>query len=562
MNKNNQLSILVVDDDSGHRKMLHTLLNDWGYTVVGASNGQEAVDFCKERPFDLVLMDVRMPKKSGLEALPEIKAHNPAIPVLIMTAFGDVEAAVTAIKAGAYDYLTKPLDFEKLKVALRNIFEFVSLKQENTALTENLNSVLGTSEIIGQSSAMHNILNLVQTIAPSEATVLINGESGTGKELIAKAIHMNSTRRAAPYVAFNCAAITESLFESELFGHEKGAFTGADRRRDGRFVAAEKGTLFLDEVGEIPLLMQAKLLRVLQEREVQPVGSDKTIAIDVRIITATNRNLVEEVEAGRFREDLYYRINVVCLDLPPLRTRPEDIPLLAQHFLNKFTKQNGKNVKGFTPAAMDALIHYPWPGNVRELENVIERAVVLLLSEFVSEHELPPQVLRYHAPHGLVSAGVVSAQPQSQFQAQVQDQDQVQVQVQALPQFSPGRPSQAEASQVEASQAQFSQAEAHLAQSSQTNFASSELISPEILLAENNRAENNRAGTAHTVSVAAQAQTKKMPPPTTLKDMEREMILACLAETGGNKSETAKRLGITRKTLHLKLQKFAEENGL
>ena len=562
MNKNNQLSILVVDDDSGHRKMLHTLLNDWGYTVVGASNGQEAVDFCKERPFDLVLMDVRMPKKSGLEALPEIKAHNPAIPVLIMTAFGDVEAAVTAIKAGAYDYLTKPLDFEKLKVALRNIFEFVSLKQENTALTENLNSVLGTSEIIGQSSAMHNILNLVQTIAPSEATVLINGESGTGKELIAKAIHMNSTRRAAPYVAFNCAAITESLFESELFGHEKGAFTGADRRRDGRFVAAEKGTLFLDEVGEIPLLMQAKLLRVLQEREVQPVGSDKTIAIDVRIITATNRNLVEEVEAGRFREDLYYRINVVCLDLPPLRTRPEDIPLLAQHFLNKFTKQNGKNVKGFTPAAMDALIHYPWPGNVRELENVIERAVVLLLSEFVSEHELPPQVLRYHAPHGLVSAGVVSAQPQSQFQAQAQDQVQVQDQVQALPQFSPGRPSQAEASQVEARQAQFSQAEAHLAQSSQTNFASSELISPEILLAENNRAENNRAGTAHTVSVAAQAQTKKMPPPTTLKDMEREMILACLAETGGNKSETAKRLGITRKTLHLKLQKFAEENGL
>ena len=479
-----QLFILVVDDDSGHRNMLCTLLTGWGYRVQSAGDGEEAVSFCKQRPYELVLMDVRMPKKSGLEALLEIKACNPAIPVLIMTAFSDVEAAVAAIKAGAYDYLTKPLDFEKLKISLRNIFEFSSLKQENTTLAANLNSAFGTSGIIGQSAAMHNILNLVQTIAPSEATVLINGESGTGKELIAKAIHLNSPRRAGPYIAFNCAAITESLFESELFGHEKGAFTGADRRRDGRFMAADKGTLFLDEVGEIPLLMQAKLLRVLQEREVQPVGSDKTYGIDVRIITATNKNLAEEVEAGRFREDLYYRINVVSLDLPPLRQRPEDTPLLAQHFLNSFTRQNGKQVKGFTPGAMDALIHYAWPGNVRELENVIERAVVLLLGEYVSERELPPQVLR-----------------QSGQKVGVQEHSGEQVNWEAQAAYS--------------------------LDSTPTN-----------------------------------APTNAPVKAVTLKDMEREVIMATLAEAGGNKSEAAKRLGITRKTLHLKLQKYEDEGEI
>lgn len=463
MGKINEFNILVVDDDSGHRQMLCTLLEDWGYKITMAVDGEEAVDKCRQGPYDLVLMDVRMPKKSGLEALLEIKAYNPSIPILIMTAYSDVEAAVVAIKSGAYDYLTKPLDFEKLKVSLRNIFEYTSLKEENAALLGNLETALGTSTIIGQSPAMQELLGMVQTIAPTEATVLLGGESGTGKELIAKAIHMNSDRRKGPYVAFNCAAITESLFEAELFGHEKGAFTGADKRREGLFALADKGTLFLDEVGEIPLLMQAKLLRVLQEREVQPLGSGKNIDIDVRIIAATNRDLEKEVEEGRFREDLFYRINVVSLILPPLRERIEDIPLLAQHFLKKFAERNGKDAKGFTPGAMDALIHYTWPGNVRELENVVERAVVLLLGDYVSERQLPPQVLR---------ATKNTQNHDEQEMAQPQDQ------------------------------------------------------------------------------------------PATLKDMERAVIMQTLTEVGGNKSEAAKRLGITRKTLHLKLQKYAEEDGL
>ena len=448
-----RLSILAVDDDSGHRDMLCTLLDDWGYAVVPAEDGEAAVELCRERSFDLVIMDVRMPKKSGLEALEEIKAFNPAIPVLIMTAFSDIAAAVTAIKAGAYDYLTKPLDFEKLRITLRNVFAYVSLQQENTDLRGALSSGAGADGIIGQSEPMRQMLSMVQTIAPSDATVLISGESGTGKELIAKAIHKSSNRSSGPYVAFNCAAITESLMESELFGHEKGAFTGADRRRDGRFVQADKGTLFLDEIGEMPLLMQAKLLRVIQEREVQPVGSDKILPIDVRIIAATNRDLAEEVAGGRFREDLFYRLNVFSLALPPLRERPEDVASLAQSFLENFAAKNGKQIKGFTPGAMDRLIRYTWPGNVRELENVIERAVVLLLGEHVSERELPAHIAATNGPQ--------------------------------------------------------------------------------------------------TMSPFAQALT--------LRDLERNAIIQTLNRTGGNKSEAAKILGITRKTLHTKLQQYEDE---
>ena len=386
------ITLLVVDDDQNHREMLRTLLEEWGYATVGAGSGEAAVALCQEQPFDLILMDVRMSGMSGIEATRAIKAYNPAIPIVIMTAYSDVENAVEALKTGAYDYLTKPLAFDALRPALERALDHAALRDEVRVLRDNLSSSFDTKNVIGKSPAMRQLLSMVSAIAPSEATVLITGESGTGKEVAARLIHANSNRRKGPYVAVNCAALSEALLESELFGHEKGAFTGAEKRREGRFLAADKGTIFLDEVGEIPLAMQVKLLRVIQERELQRVGGDQTIKVDVRILAATNRDLKQEVEEGRFRQDLYYRLNVVALQLPPLRERKEDIPLLAMHFLKMFAEKNSKAVKGFTPAAMDRLLKYSWPGNVRELENAVERAVVLLIGEYVSERELPPSL--------------------------------------------------------------------------------------------------------------------------------------------------------------------------
>ena len=386
-------TLLIVEDDHSHRNTLVTLISEWGFTARAVESGESAVQACKERPFDLVLMDVRMAGISGIEALKEIKSHNPAIPIIIMTAYSDVSSAVEALKAGAYDYLTKPLDFDDLKITLERALDHASLRDENSALKKTLAFSFDAGGIIGQSPPMRLLLDMVSTIAPSEATVLITGESGTGKELIAKLIHANSPRRKGPYVAVNCAALTETLLESELFGHEKGAFTGAEKRREGRFLAADKGTIFLDEIGEIPMAMQAKLLRAIQEREVQRVGGDRPLKVDVRILAATNRDLQEEAAAGRFRQDLYYRLNVVTLPLPPLRERAQDIPLLAMHFLKQFARKNDKAVKGFTPAAMDLLVKYDWPGNVRELENAVERAVVLLMGDYVSERELPPSLV-------------------------------------------------------------------------------------------------------------------------------------------------------------------------
>lgn len=385
--------ILVVDDDTGHRGALITLMGDWGYEMLGAEDGESAIEQCTKRPFDLVLMDMRMPGVNGIEALREIKAYNPAIPIVIMTAYSDVENAVEAIKAGAYDYLTKPLDFDDLKLTLERALDHALLRDENAQLRTALASSADAGGLIGQSPSMRRLVEMVTTIAPSEATVLIAGESGTGKEVVARMIHANSARATGPYVAINCAALTESLLESELFGHEKGAFTGAEKRREGRFLAANKGTIFLDEIGEIPMPMQAKLLRAIQEREIQRVGGDQAIKVDVRILAATNKDLLRHVEKGAFRQDLYYRLNVVCLQLPPLRERREDIPLLAAHFLKRFAEKNGKSVKGFSPSAMDRLIKHSWPGNVRELENTVERAVVLLMGEYISERELPPGLM-------------------------------------------------------------------------------------------------------------------------------------------------------------------------
>lgn len=445
------LTILVADDDATHREVLRTLLEEWGYAVWEAVDGEHAVALCRKQPFDLVLMDVRMPKKSGLEALKEIKVHNPAVPVLIMTAFSEVAAAVEAIKSGAYDYLTKPLDFEKLKVVLRNVFAHVGLIRENATLSRSLAATEAQTGMVGRSESMRALWEMVRTIAPTDATVLITGESGTGKELVAKAVHAASRRARGPFVAVNCAALTESLLASELFGHEKGAFTGADKKHEGHFLKADGGTIFLDEIGEMPLSMQVKLLRVIQEREVLSVGGNKAVPVDVRIIAATNRDLAKEVAAGTFRQDLYYRLNVVTLALPPLRERADDIPLLAQHFMARFADKNNKNIKGFTPGAMDRLVRYAWPGNVRELENVIERASILLLGEHISERELPER------------------------------------------------------------------------------FAASQ-------------------GDALTDALTTDCPT--------LEDVERAVILKTLKRFGGNKTEAAKALGITRKTLHAKLSKY------
>jgi two-component system response regulator HydG len=382
-------SVLVVDDDSAHRTMLRTLLTGWGYTISEADDGSTAIEMAHDQAFDLILMDIRMIQVSGIEALHEIKAFNPAIPVIIMTAYSSVETAVEALKTGAYDYLTKPLDFDELRLAMERAMDHRQLREENRLLRESLGSHFDRQNIIGRSPAMVTLLETVAQVASSEATVLITGESGTGKELIAGAIHYNSPRKDGAFVKINCAAITETLLESELFGHEKGAFTGAHRRKEGRFRQAHGGSIFLDEISEMSLAMQVKLLRVLQEREITRVGGEEVIEVNVRVIAATNKDLLGEIQAGRFRDDLFYRLNVITLNMPALRDRKQDIPLLGQHFLTMFSERNRKEIKGFTPQAMDRMLKHDWPGNVRELMNAVERGVVLSTSEYLDEKELP-----------------------------------------------------------------------------------------------------------------------------------------------------------------------------
>jgi two-component system, NtrC family, response regulator HydG len=455
LNPEHEKSVLVVDDDPGHRTMLRTLLGGWGLGVHEADDGDTAIRMVKESPFDLVLMDIRMVRMPGTEALKAIKAHNPAIPVIVMTAYSSVETAVETLKNGAYDYLTKPLDFDELRHAMERAMDHTRLREENRLLKESLGEHFDRRNIIGRSAGMIRILETVGQVASSEATVLVFGESGTGKEMIAGAIHYNSPRRQGPFVKINCAAVTETLLESELFGHEKGAFTGAHRRKEGRFRQAHGGSIFLDEVSEMSLAMQVRLLRVLQEREVTRVGGDEAVPVDARVIAATNKDLIQEIQGNRFREDLYYRLNVVSIRIPPLRERREDIPLLAQHFLKQFSANNRKEIKGFTPRAMDLLLRHNWPGNVRELMNAVERAVVLSRSEFLDRADLS-----------------------------------------VIP--GPG--------------------------------------------------DEKDAG---------DAVGEAPPEGGSLEDLEKAAILKTLAEAGGNKSEAARRLGITRKTLHKKLRKYA-----
>ena len=453
-------TVLVVDDDDAHRGMLRMMLKSWGYTVEEAADGDEAVEKVHAKAFDAVLTDVRMGKVNGIEAMKQILSYNPSLPVILMTAYSAVETAVDALRIGAYDYLIKPLDFDALKETLNKAIEHSRLGVENRELRRQFSEENASTEILGRSPAITSMLSMIRTVAPTEATVLITGESGTGKELVARALHAQSLRKDEPLVTVNCAALAETLLESELFGHEKGAFTGADKRREGRFKQADRGTLFLDEIGEMPIGVQAKLLRALQQGEIQRVGSDKSEHVDVRVIAATNRDLRKEVEERRFREDLYFRLNVISLEVPPLRQRKEDIPLLAAHFLSHYAERNHKNVKGFSAQCMDMLLHYDWPGNVRELQNAVERAVILCTGEYVTGPELPVNIAKLAA----------EAMPKS---------SEVSSSLAGLP----------------------------------------------------------------------------------LEEVERRAIEETLRETGDNKSAAARKLGITRATLHKKLRKYGSDKG-
>ena len=384
--------ILVAEDEESHRIMLRAVLQEEGYEVAVAADGPEAIRAVEQEPFDLILLDIRMPGMDGIEALTEIRKISPYIPVLMMTAYASVKTAVEALKAGAFEYLIKPLDIDELKILIEKALEHYHLREENLALRERLGDRFDFSKIIGKSQKMKDLFDLLAQVAPTDATVLILGESGTGKELVANSIHHNSRRASQPFIKVSCAALPETLLESELFGHEKGAFTGAIARREGRFQLAHRGTIFLDEVGEMSAATQTKILRVLQEKEFEPLGGTRTVKVDVRVIAATNKDLASEVKEGRFREDLYYRLNVVPVSIPPLRTRKDDIPALAAHFLNFYREKNQKELKEVSPKALDLLIRYDWPGNIRELENCLERAVIMARGEVIAPMDLPPQI--------------------------------------------------------------------------------------------------------------------------------------------------------------------------
>ena len=399
--------MLVVDDDKSHRFMLKSMFAEWDWNVEEADDGTTAVAAVEVHSYDAILMDVRMAKMDGMEALRRIHTFNPAIPVVIMTAYSSVDSAVEAIKIGAHDYLTKPLDFERLRLTMARALDHRQVVEEKEGAKSRKRDEIDTVGIIGKSPVMQELLEMISFVAPTEATVLITGESGTGKELIASALHHNSARKKGPFVKVNCAALVETLLESELFGHEKGAFTGADRRRDGKFVQADHGTLFLDEIGETSPAMQVKLLRVLQEHELQRVGGQDVVEVDVRLLAATNRVLEDEVKDGRFREDLYYRLNVVSLHVPSLKERREDIPLLAKHFLEVYGEKNNRRVSGITPSCMDILLNYPWPGNVRELENAMERGVILMRGDYLDEESLPITIKKWtQEESGDIAAGM------------------------------------------------------------------------------------------------------------------------------------------------------------
>jgi len=440
-----KFKILIVDDEAIIRESLRDWLSDVGYKVLTAENGLQALEIIKREKPGVAFVDLVMPGMDGIELLKRAKEISPDIDVIIITAYGSIPTAINAMREGAYDYIEKPFCPERAEMLVDKLVEHQRLIEENISLHQKLEERYQFENIIAKSSKMRQVIEVIKVVAKSNATVLITGESGTGKELIAQAVHSQSYRKDKPFVAVSCAALPESLLESELFGHEKGAFTGAYAQRKGKFEAANRGTLFMDEIGEMSANIQVHLLRVLEEKEFTRVGGNELIKVDVRVISATNKDMKKAVANGQFREDLYYRLNVVPIELPPLRERAEDIPLLTQHFLKKFAVENQKEIIGFSPEATDFLLKYKWPGNVRELENAIERAVILAKNPYIEATDLT---------------------------------------------------------------------------------------------------QENRL-MAHSV-----------PPGRSLKEIERERVLNVLNETGGNRSETARILGISRATLYNKIREY------
>ncbi|MFO7524122.1 MAG: sigma-54 dependent transcriptional regulator [Ignavibacteriaceae bacterium] len=382
--------ILVVDDEQLIRENLSYILKKEGYDVSEAENGKIAYQMLVDSAFDIVITDIEMPMMKGTELLEKISKIDLQTSVIVITAFGSLETAISALRSGASDYILKPVEFDELLIKVKRLVEMKELLVENKVLRDELNRKFDYENIIGKSKPIKQVYDMIDAVAETESTVLITGNSGTGKELVARALHFKSKRKNKPFIAVNCGAISENLIESELFGHKKGAFTGAITDKDGYMKAAQGGTLFLDEISEMPPQLQVKLLRAIQEREYTPVGTAISLPVNLRFVASTNRDLLEEVKNNRFREDLYYRINVVEIHLPSLSEREEDIPLLAEHFLNKYRKELNKNIKGIDGDAMRCLISYEWKGEIRELENIIERAVIFCKSDFITINDLPP----------------------------------------------------------------------------------------------------------------------------------------------------------------------------
>ncbi|VAX30416.1 Nitrogen regulation protein NR(I) [hydrothermal vent metagenome] len=425
MNRNTR--ILVIEDDDGVRETLITLLGEAGYTVEAAADGPPAIALAKRSPFHLYMIDLRLPSISGIEIMAQIKKINAEAVCIVLTAYATIELSVQAMRAGAFDFISKPFQIDVVLNLVKNAIEFNRLKRENLSLKKIVRDKYRFENMVGSSQEMNRVYELIERVSDSDSTILIQGESGTGKEIVAKTIHYNSTRRDKPLIPINCGAIPEALIESELFGHEKGAFTGATNSRTGRFELAHGGTIFLDEIGELPVSLQVKLLRVLQEQSFERVGGVKSIQVDVRIVAATNQDLEKAIAEKRFREDLYYRLNVIPINIPPLRKRKDDIPLLVDHFIDKFNQKKNKKVTGITSEAIALLLKYYWPGNIRELENLVERMMVLMKDEnMITTDDVPEKLimsrrktLPFHFE--LPEEGIVFAETVSAFENQILD---------------------------------------------------------------------------------------------------------------------------------------------
>ncbi len=406
--------IMVIDDEPLMRITVRDALMAEGYKVVTAETGEKGLEILGEERVDILLTDLKLPDKDGIQILREVKALNQETEVILMTAYGTIDSAVMAMKEGACDYLTKPFSLDELLLLVKRLFRMKELEEENLSLRKRVEERYGLEGLVGKSGPMLRIYELIETVARTDATVLIQGESGTGKELAANAIHLQSSRKNAPFIKVNCAALPETLLETELFGHEKGAFTGAFRQRKGRFESAHRGTLFLDEIGDLPLSVQVKLLRVLQERQFERVGGNETISVDVRLICATLKDLKEGIQKGVFREDLYYRLNVVPLVLPPLRERQEDILLLTDHFIEKISRKMGKEITAISEEAKTLLMKYTFPGNIRELENMLERAVALIRGTVIQAQDLPDEICGRSNPVTMICEKIRGSKPLSQ----------------------------------------------------------------------------------------------------------------------------------------------------